>query len=189
MFSTRRLVYLSLLLAMATTLHVLEGFFPIPLPVPGVKLGLANIVTLLVLYLYDLRAGLTVAIARVLLGSLLGGTFLSPGFFLGLTGAVVSTLLMALLVNKTHCFSLLGISLAGAVGHNLGQLLMAALLLQNRAIFFYLPVLLLAAIPTGLMTGYILQSLLDRLEKTGILSEMARNDGEPHTRQLRQHGK
>lgn len=177
MFSTRRLVYLSLLLAMATALHVLEGLFPIPLPFPGVKLGLANIITLLVLYLYDLRAGLTVAIARVFLGSLLGGTFLAPGFLLGLTGAVVSTLFMALLVKKTDCFSPLGISLAGAVGHNLGQLLMASLLLQNRAIFFYLPVLLLAAIPTGLVTGYILQRLLERLEKSGIRAELARNGG------------
>lgn len=177
MFSTRRLVYLSLLLAMATALHVLEGLFPIPLPFPGVKLGLANIITLLVLYLYDLRAGLTVAIARVFLGSFLGGTFLAPGFLLGLTGAVVSTLFMALLVKKTDCFSPLGISLAGAVGHNLGQLLMASLLLQNRAIFFYLPVLLLAAIPTGLVTGYILQRLLERLEKSGIRAELARNGG------------
>ena len=177
MFSTRRLVYLSLLLAMATTLHVLEGLFPIPLPFPGVKLGLANIITLLVLYLYDLRAGLTVAIARVFLGSLLGGTFLAPGFLLGLTGAVLSTLLMALLVKKTTCFSPLGISLAGAVAHNLGQLLMASLLLQNQAVFFYLPVLLLAAIPSGLVTGYILQRLLERLEKTGIRAELTRNGG------------
>jgi len=177
MFSTRRLVYLSLLLAMATALHVLEGLFPIPLPFPGVKLGLANIVTLLVLYLYDLRAGLTLAIARVFLGSLLSGTFLAPGFLLGLTGAVASTLIMALLVKKTDCFSPLGISLAGAVGHNIGQLLMASLLLQNRAIFFYLPVLLLTAIPTGLVTGYVLQRLLDRLEKTGIRTELTKNGG------------
>ncbi|MDO9081205.1 MAG: Gx transporter family protein, partial [Desulfuromonadales bacterium] len=152
MSSTRRLVYLALLLAMATALHVLEGLFPIPLPFPGVKLGLANIVTLLVLYLYDLRAAITVAIARVLLGSLLGGTFFAPAFFLGLTGAVLSTLVMALLVKKTSCFSPLGISLSGAVSHNLGQLLMASFLLQNQAIFFYLPILLLGAIPTGLVT-------------------------------------
>ena len=175
MFSTRRLVYLSLLLAMATTLHVLEGLFPIPLPFPGVKLGLANIVTLLVLYLYDLRAAMTVAIARVLLGSLLGGTFFAPAFFLGLTGAVLSTLVMALLVKKTSCFSPLGISLSGAVSHNLGQLLMASFLLQNQAIIFYLPVLLLGAIPTGMITGYLLQGLLERLKEAGILAELSRN--------------
>lgn len=175
MFSTRRLVYLSLLLAMATALHLLEGLFPIPLPLPGVKLGLANIITLLALYLYDLRAGLTVAIARVFLGSLLGGTFLAPGFFLALTGAVISTLFMALLIKKTSCFSPVGISLAGAVGHNLGQLLMASLLLQNQAIFYYLPFLLLSSIPTGLVTGTLLQGLLVRLKEAGIFAELTKN--------------
>jgi len=175
MFTTRRLVYLSLLLAMATTLHVLEGLFPIPLPFPGLKLGLANIVTLLVLYLYDLRAAITVAIARVLLGSLLGGTFFAPAFFLGLTGALISTLMMALLVKKTTCFSPLGISLSGAVSHNLGQLLMASFLLQNQAIFFYLPILLLGAIPTGLVTGTLLQGLLTRLKEAGVFAELIRN--------------
>lgn len=175
MFSTRRLVYLSLLLAMATALHLLEGLFPIPLPLPGVKLGLANIITLLALYLYDLRAGLTVAIARVFLGSLLGGTFLSPGFFLALTGAVISTLFMALLIKKTSCFSPVGISLAGAVGHNLGQLLMASLLLQNQAIFYYLPFLLLSSIPTGLVTGTLLQGLLVRLKEAEVFAELTKN--------------
>lgn len=175
MFSTRRLVYLALLLAMATALHVLEGLIPISLLFPGVKLGLANIVTLLVLYLYDLRAAMTVAIARVLLGSLLGGTFFAPAFFLGLTGAMISTLIMALLVKKTTCFSPIGISLSGAVSHNLGQLLMASFLLQNQAIFFYLPILLLGAIPTGLVTGYLLQGLLERLEETGVLAELTKN--------------
>lgn len=174
MFNTRRLVYLSLLLAMATALHVLESLFPIPLPFPGMKLGLANIVTLLVLYLYDLRAGLTVAIMRVFLGSLVGGLFLSPGFLLGLCGAVISTLMMALLLKLTQCFSPLGISLAGAVAHNIGQLLMASLLLQTTAIFYYLPFLLLAAIPTGLLTGYMLQLLLKRIENTDILPELSK---------------
>jgi heptaprenyl diphosphate synthase len=172
MFQTRRLVYLSLFLAMATALHVLEGLFPIPLPLPGVKLGLANIVTLLVLSLSDLRAGLTVALARVFLGSLLGGVFLSPAFLLGLTGAICSTLVMVLLLRHTRCFSLMGISLAGAVGHNVGQLLMAALILQNQAIFYYLPFLLLFAIPSGLLTGTILQRLLQRLEGSGVLPQL-----------------
>lgn len=157
---------------MATSLHLLEGLFPIPLPLPGVKLGLANIVTLLVLYLYDLRAGLTVSLLRVFLGSLIGGLFLSPAFFLGLSGAVVSTLVMALLLKYTKCFSPLGISLAGAVAHNLGQLFMASQILQSTAIFYYLPFLLLAAIPTGLTTGYILKRLLERLEQTAILPEL-----------------
>jgi len=174
MFSTRRLVFLSLLVALGTVLHVMEGLLPVPLPMPGVKLGLANIVTLFALYLYGLRAGLAVATARVFLGSLIGGVFLSPGFLLALSGAVASTLIMALLLKHTSCFSVIGISMAGAVGHNLGQLLTASLILQSRSVFYYLPVLLLAGIPTGLFTGYILKSLLDRIEKANLLRGMIR---------------
>jgi heptaprenyl diphosphate synthase len=172
MFSTRRLVFLSILVALGAVLHVVEGMFPIPLPLPGVKLGLANIVTLFAICLYGLRGGVAVATARVLLGSLMGGIFLSPGFLLALSGAILSTLVMAWLFKHTSCFSVIGISMAGAVTHNMGQLLAASLILRSSAVFYYLPVLLLAAIPTGLITGYILRSLLDRLEKTGQLRIM-----------------
>jgi heptaprenyl diphosphate synthase len=174
MFSTRRLVYLSLLVALGAVLHLVEGMFPIPLPLPGVKLGLANIVTLFAICLYGLKGGLAVATARVFLGSLIGGVFLSPGFLLALSGAILSTLVMAWLFKHTTCFSVIGISMAGAVGHNMGQLLAASLILQSSAVFHYLPVLLLAGIPTGFFTGYILKSLLDRLEKTGQLRGMTR---------------
>lgn len=172
MVKTRRLVYLSLLLAMATALHMLEGMFPLPLPLPGIKLGLANIVTLFVLYLFDLRAGLSVAVMRVLLGSLINGIFLSPAFLLAVSGAVASTLVMACLLKWATCFSSLGISLSGAVAHNVGQLFVAAVLLQTPALFYYLPFLLLAAIPSGLLTGYLLNTLLERLFKTGALQNL-----------------
>lgn len=158
---TRRLVFLSMLVAMGTALHVVEGMLALPVPLPGVKLGLANIVTVLAIYLYGLRDGLTVALMRVLLGSLLGGVFLAPGFLLGATGAVCSTLVMALLLKRTSCFSMIGISMAGAVAHNLGQLLAAGLLLQTGAVVYYLPVLLLTAIPAGTFTGYLLNMLLE----------------------------
>jgi len=173
--STRRLVFLALLVAMGTALHLVEGMLLIPLPIPGVKLGLANIITLLTLYLYGFRAGLTVALMRVLLGSLISGMFLSPGFLLGLSGALCSTMLMALLLKRTSCFSMIGISLAGAVGHNAGQLLAAGLLLQSTAIIYYLPVLLLASIPSGFITGYLLNALLVHNEKSGILRDFARS--------------
>jgi len=174
MSSTRRLVFLALLIAMGSALHLAEAMLPLPLPVPGLKLGLANIVTLLALGLFGIRGGLTVAVGRVFIGSLLGGAFFSPGFFLGLSGAVASTLVMALLLDRTSCFSLVGISLAGAVTHNIGQILAAALLLQNSAIFAYLPVLLLASLPTGLFTGFVLKSLQERLDRTALLPDLAR---------------
>ena len=171
---TRRVVFLALLVAMGTTLHLVEGMLAIPLPVPGVKPGLANIVTLLAIYLYGFRDGLTVAIMRVLLGSLLSGMFLSPGFLLALAGAVSSTLVMALMLKKTRCFSMIGISMAGAVTHNLGQLLAAFLLLQSSAIIFYLPVLLLAGIPSGFLIGYLLNSLLEHSNKSGLFQDFVR---------------
>ncbi len=165
------MVFLSLLVSLATAMHLVEALLPLPLPIPGVKLGLANIVTLLAIYLYGLRDGLIVALMRVLLGSLLSGMFLSPGFVLGVSGAIFSTLLMSSLLKRTACFSMIGISMAGAVAHNIGQLLAASLLLQSTALLFYLPLLLLAGIPSGIFTGYLLNSLLLHHKKTGILSD------------------
>lgn len=174
MFGTRRVIFLALLVAMGTALHVVEGMLSIPVPIPGVKLGLANIVTLLAIYLYGFRDGVTVALLRVLLGSLIGGMFLSPGFLLGLTGAVSSSLVMALLLKRTKCFSMIGISMAGAVAHNIGQLLAASLLLQSGAVIYYLPVLLLTGIPTGILTGFLLNSLLEHNKSSGILHDFIR---------------
>jgi len=110
----------------------------------------------------------------VLLGSLIGGMFLSPGFLLGLTGAVSSTLVMAFLLKRTNCFSMIGISMAGAVAHNIGQLLAASLLLQSSAVIYYLPVLLLTGIPTGILTGFLLNSLLEHDKTSGILHDFTR---------------
>jgi heptaprenyl diphosphate synthase len=157
---TRRLVFLSLLVAMGTALYVVEGLLLLPLPLPGVKLGLANIISLLAIYLYGFRDGLIVALLRVTLGSLISGIFLSPGFLLALAGAVNSTLVMALLLNWTRCFSMIGVSMAGALAHNIGQLAAAAVLLQSSAIVYYLPVLVAAAVPTGFVTGSLLNALL-----------------------------
>ena len=173
MSNTRKLVFISLLVAMGTTLHVVEGMIPNPFPLPGVKLGLANIVTLIALYYYGLRDGMAVAVLRVVLGSLAGGVFLSPGFLLSLSGAVVSTMVMACLLRHAQCFSIKGVSVAGAVSHNVGQLLAASLLIQSRSIFFYLPFLLLAAVATGMITGHLLDLVIKRLDKSGIINKYA----------------
>jgi len=168
------MVFLALLVAMATALHVAEGMLLVPLPIPGVKLGLANIITLLTLHLFGFKDGFTVALMRVVLGTLVSGMFLSPGFMLALTGAVSSTLIMALLLKYTRCFSMVGVSLAGAAGHNIGQLLAACLLLQSSSVMYYLPVLLMAGIPAGLITGLLLNSLLEHNIKSGILNDFKR---------------
>jgi heptaprenyl diphosphate synthase len=163
MSDTRKMVFFSLLVALGTTLHVVEGMIPNPFPLPGLKLGLANIVTLITVYFYGLRDGLAVTVLRVVLGSLIGGIFLSPGFLLSLSGAVVSTLVMAYFLRYAPCFSIKGVSVAGAVSHNLGQLLAASLMIRSGTVFYYLPFLLLAALPTGLVTGHLLELVVRRL--------------------------
>ncbi len=159
-----RLAFLALLVALGTVLYLMESFFVAVIPLPGAKLGLANIVTVLALLTFGVRDGLIVAFLRVLIGSFFSGLFLSPGFFLGLAGALVSTITMALLLRCKGVFSMTGVSVGGAVGHNIGQLLMASLLLQSSAVIYYVPVLLLLAIPTGMLTGYILNGILSTRE-------------------------
>jgi heptaprenyl diphosphate synthase len=164
MLKTRRLVYFSLFVTLATALGFLEMLLPNPFPLPGVKLGLANLVTLLVLYVYGLKEGLAVSLLRVLFASLLGGTFLSVGFFLSFSGAVLSTLVMAVLIKHVPALSIIGVSMVGAISHNVGQLLTASFLIQTPYLFYYLPVLLLAGLPTGLATGYLARLLLRYLK-------------------------
>jgi len=160
MLKTRRLVFFSLFVTLATALGFLELLLPNPFPLPGVKLGLANIVTLLVLYVYGTKDGLAVALLRVFFASLLSGTFLSVSFMLSLSGAVLSTLFMAFFIRFLPALSIIGVSMVGAVSHNVGQLLTASFLIQTPYIFYYLPVLLLAGLPTGLATGFLARLLL-----------------------------
>ncbi|MGI6144594.1 MAG: Gx transporter family protein [Clostridia bacterium] len=165
MNKTRKLVFFSLFVTLATALGFLETLLPNPFPLPGVKLGLANIVTLLVLYVYGFKEGFAVALLRVIFASLMAGTFLSISFMLSLSGAILSTIMMGLLIRTMSALSIIGVSMVGAVSHNVGQLITASFLIQTPYIFYYLPVLLLAGIPTGLITGYIARLLLCYLKK------------------------
>lgn len=159
---TKKLVYLSVLVALASALHYLELFFPNPFPVPGAKLGLANIVSLIALAAFGLRDAMTVGILRVFIGSLVGGTFLGLGFLLSLSGAVVSTLVMYVLLRHFSSLSVIGVSVAGAAAHNLAQVTAAAAITGTPYLFYYLPFLFLAAVPTGFVTGVAAKTVLDR---------------------------
>ncbi len=179
MVSTRKLTTIAVLVALAIVLHLFEALIPIPFPIPGVKLGLANIVTLLALVLFDFKTALTIAFMRTVLGSLLSGTLFNIAFFLSFSGAITATCVMAILLylgkslNFHFRFSLLGLSVAGAATHNLGQLAMAALLIKHSGIFYYLPVMLLSSIPTGILTGLLLRELLKHLKASGQLDEIS----------------
>lgn len=159
MNSTQKMVTIAILTALATILHVVEALLPNPFPIPGVKLGLANIVALLALLRFDYKTGLQIAVLRTVLGSLLCGTFLTANFFFSFAGAVASTLCMAVLIHFSKKLSTIGISVAGAATHNLAQLCVAGFIIEQTGILFYLPMMLLVSIPTGIATGLVVKYL------------------------------
>jgi len=155
---TRRVVYLGLATGLAMALHIFEGLIPLPtdLIVPGFKLGLANIISLYVVVNFGTKDAVAISILRTTLGSLLGGTFMTPTFFFSFAGGLASALLMGLVYRYgSKFFSLLGISLIGAITHNVAQLMVASLIIETVSIFGYLPYMLFFALPTGAFVGLV----------------------------------
>ncbi len=166
MAKTRKRIQLSLLIAVGIALHIFEIFLPLLnlLPIPGVKLGLANIVTLVSLVFWGYSEALVVVLLRSLLASLLSGTFLTTTFYLSFAGALGSVTAMGLAYFLARGrLSLVGISMCGAVVHNLCQLMVAAVLVQQVGIFIYLPYLLLFALPMGYFIGLVVANVLSYL--------------------------
>lgn len=164
---TRRDYLIASFAALAIGIHVIEASLPSPLP--GVKPGLANVVTLLVLLRYDFRAALWVAGLRVLVGSLIVGSFMSPTFMLSFSGAVAAMIGLAAVhfVNSLFAkplFSALGYSLVAACLHIVGQLMVAgSIFLPAAAVWSLAPILLTTALVFGYISGYCAQQILQRL--------------------------
>lgn len=163
-----RLVLLSLFVSLALILSYLESFIPIPLPLPGAKLGLPNIVTLVSLMILGWPLTLLVVVARIFLSGFMFGNFFS--IFYSLAGGLLSLLVMANLLHfLKNRISLILISVFGSISHNLGQIIVAVIVLENINLFFlYFPFLMLTGIITGLITGIIARELLSLLKKAGI---------------------
>lgn len=162
------ITYLAALITFAVVIHTVEAALPLPMPVPGVRLGLANMITLLTIVLYGARSGMLVAVMRTIIGSLIGGTFLGFGFWLSLAGGVACTVIMALaaLFMQKGYLSLVSVSVLGAAAHNLAQLTVAGAIIGSTTLLQgYFPLLLLLAVPTGIFTGlaaYYLESVTRR---------------------------
>lgn len=157
----------AVLTALALALSYLENFFPVALliPLPGIKLGLANIVTVFALYYLGAVPALTILIARCLLGAMFAGN--ASALIFSLMGGVLAMLIMILL-HHSHHLSIYGVSIAGAAGHNIGQVGAAILTLGSTAPIAYLPVLLIVSLFTGALTGFIAALLFSAMEKTHI---------------------
>lgn len=152
MFRTRKLTLCAVLISLALTLSYMERFFPLQLavPLPGVKLGLANIVSLVSLYLLGGRSAYIILALRCILGSAFGGGFTSLMF--SLTGGTLAMLVMAL-SRKLPFLSIYGVSILGAAAHNIGQICAAMVLMHSVYIGAYLPYLLAVGLFTGFATG------------------------------------
>ncbi|MBQ3864229.1 MAG: Gx transporter family protein [Clostridia bacterium] len=162
-FSVRDLTRLALLLAAALVLGFVESLFPLPVPIPGIKLGLANIAVLLCLYLFGFPPAFFLALGKVLLSALLYAGF--SGLLYALPAAVLSLCLMALMKRCVSSVSILGVSLLGGAMHNACQCLFAVLFTHTPALFAYLPLLLLSGGLTGLLTGACAKGVLSVLRR------------------------
>ena len=155
-----RIAYCGLLAALALIFSYIEVLIPFNVGMPGVKLGIANLVIIVALYKLGWKYAMGVNIVRVIVAGLLfTGAF---GALYSLAGAVLSMIVMALL-KKTDLFSVTGVSIAGGVTHNLGQILVAAALVSNLRMFIYFPVLIFSGIASGAIIGIIAWLILKRL--------------------------
>lgn len=158
--TTKKLALAAVLTALALGLSTLENLFPVSLlvPLPGIKLGLANIVTVFALYRLGAPFALAILVARCLLGAMFAGNV--SALLFSLMGGVLAMLVMILL-RRAKRLSVYGVSIAGAAAHNIGQICAAMLVLGGTAVLGYLPALLGVSLVTGALTGLV-TSLLFR---------------------------
>ena len=148
---TRKLVFMALLTALELTIWVIEAQIPAPVPVPGIKLGLASVITLAAMASLGRREAGCILLARILLGALFAGS--ASALLFSLAGGVVSWCVMAALLGLFPEKLMWVVSVFGAIGHNAGQLLAAVIVTGTPGILWYGPALLAAAIVTGVFTG------------------------------------
>lgn len=167
---TKKMVFLGLMVGYSLILYILETYIPNPFIVffPGAKLGLTNIITLVSLLIFGFKETFIIVTVRVILSSIFAGPMSYLLFSIG--GAYLSLIVM-FLVNKIKGFSVIGVSIAGAIAHNIGQLLVASILVENFLMITYLPFMLVTSLVTGLFVGIVSQfcySKMDRIKDSFI---------------------
>lgn len=160
--SAQVVAYVGLMASLALIFSYVEAIIPYNPGIPGIKLGIANIVTVFALYRFGWKDAAAVSVIRIVVAGLLfNGVF---GMLYALAGSLVSFVGMVLL-KKTGLFSVAGVSMAGGVLHNLGQLLVAAALIEDLRMFFYFPVLLFSGIVSGIAIGIAATMILNVIKK------------------------
>ena len=161
--STKRMTQITMLIALSIVFHLVESMIPVPVPIPGFKLGLANIVGLVALYLFGARVMLEVNIMRVIFASLLRGMLFSTGFWLSITGVLISSIAM-MIVYKKSPMTIYGVSVCGSVFHSIGQVIAVTFIYSQFFMQAILPLLILLGIPTGIFIAMIAGSVLKRIK-------------------------
>lgn len=153
--------YLGVFAALAIIFGYVESLIPFHIGIPGVKLGLANIIAVVMLYKMGTKeAGIITVIRVLVVGFLFSNAF---SIIYSLAGCFLSLVTMSLL-KKRECFSIYGISMAGGVAHNIGQIAMASIVMETGRIWYYLPVLLISGVLTGLVIGIVSGEMLKRIK-------------------------
>ena len=154
--------YMGMMVALAFVFSYLESLVPINFGIPGIKLGLANLVAIVALYTMGSKEACTLSLIRIILT---GFTFGNPSSMLySLAGGILSLLVM-ILAQKIKIFSVTGVSVLGGVFHNTGQILVAALVVENERLFYYLPMLMISGTIAGTLIGILAAILIKRLER------------------------
>ena len=161
---TKDITTIGVLTAISVVISIIERYFTfIGDIIPGLKLGLANIVIIFALYKYNFKTALIISLVRVFIVALIRTGF-GFNFFFSLSGAILSIIMMSL-VKKTK-LSIIGVSIVGSLSHSIGQVLIGVLLINNKNIIYYLPYLLLFSVPTGVIIGLIAKKLITSTTST-----------------------
>lgn len=163
-FSVKKTATLAILLCLCSVVGIIESFVALPIPVPGIKLGLANLVTLFVLYYFDKKSYITIGFLRVVLTALLWGGF-GLNFIFSFAGWVFSAIAVtvACLINKN---SIYGISVIGGCFHQMGQMTVAAAVYAQLGLLYYLPFLILAGTVSGLLIAFLTKRVIVALNRS-----------------------
>lgn len=168
---TKRRVLLGILTSQALVLSVMESWFPVPMGIPGIKLGLSNIIIIASLIFFSLSNTLILVLIKCILSSLfMGGPVI---FAFSLCGGVLSTLVMWFILKYMESwFSLVGVSIAGSITHNTGQIMVAAFIMNDLSVTGYLPVLLFSGIIMGAFVGICSSFIVSTLRKLNIIANL-----------------
>lgn len=158
----KKIAYLGMLIGLAFVFSYIETLIPFSFAVPGIKLGLANIVVVIALYILEVKEAFLLSVVRIILVGITFGNLSTMLYSLG--GGLLSFLVMVI-ARKIRIFSMTGVSILGGVFHNIGQIIVAMLVLETKQLIYYLPVLLISGTITGFFVGLLGSMIIERVRK------------------------